>query len=111
MVLVIYHSLNAPWSRSVFKLIRLNIGEHVLKRYVATETVSQEVIQGLESSVSVSRKPSKPPFVKNLFLGVFDKDVLLYPEMFTIEHLDLFNKSLGPIEQYFKEKGKSNLVR
>lgn len=37
------------------------------------------------------KKPQKPPFTKNLFLGVFDTDILSYPEMEReeVDHLEL----------------------
>lgn len=44
------------------------------------------------------KKPQRPPFVKNLFLGKFDHEVLTYPEVLTKERENQFNEWLAPIE-------------
>ncbi|EEZ98802.2 Acyl-CoA dehydrogenase family member 9, mitochondrial-like Protein [Tribolium castaneum] len=48
------------------------------------------------------KKPQRAPFVKNLFLGVFDTDLLTYPEI-TNEELNNLNKALQPIQTFVQQ--------
>lgn len=57
------------------------------------------------SNISVkvrTKKPQKPPFVKNLHVGVFDTDILTYPEL-EKEDLENLNKQLEPVKNYFND--------
>jgi acyl-CoA dehydrogenase family protein 9 len=56
--------------------------EQQLKEFQKISNIQQKV---------KTKKPQKPPFVKNLFLGIFDTDILTYPELKN-EELDNLNK-------------------
>ncbi|XP_071082793.1 complex I assembly factor ACAD9, mitochondrial-like isoform X1 [Haliotis cracherodii] len=59
----------------------------------------------------VTSKPSvNIPFAKNLFLGKFDKDVLVYPEIADKEEWDDLNQMLQPIERFFDEGVDSKAI-
>lgn len=47
-----------------------------------------------------NKKPQKEAFVKNLCLGVFDTDILTYPEAIEKEDWIQLNKDLKPVETY-----------
>lgn len=49
------------------------------------------------------KQPSRQPFVKNLFLGVFDHEFMYYPEPQTKERHTRFFEWLQPIEKYLAE--------
>lgn len=49
-----------------------------------------QTISNIERKIRV-KKPQKPPFVKNLLLGVFDTDLLAYPELEKEELTNLEN--------------------
>lgn len=79
------------------------------KRTCATATKDEQLPkehEGTASSVSSETKPTKPPFVKNIFAGIYDQDMLLYPEISNDRLFDL-NSRVAKIEQFFKENGKS----
>lgn len=46
------------------------------------------------------KKPQKPPFLKNLFLGNFDTDILTYPQLEKEEYEQL-NSNIEPVQKYF----------
>lgn len=49
------------------------------------------------------KKPQKPPFAKNLFIGQFDFDILTYPQLEKDELVTLEN-SLKPVVDFFNRK-------
>jgi acyl-CoA dehydrogenase family protein 9 len=49
------------------------------------------------------KKKHKFPFAKNLFLGKFDHDVLMYPEVLDKERLQTLNELVAPIERFFSD--------
>jgi acyl-CoA dehydrogenase family protein 9 len=53
--------------------------------------------------LSMKKKEQKFPFVKNLFLGKFDHDVLTYPEVLDKERLQTLSEMIERIERYFSE--------
>lgn len=61
--------------------------EKQLKEFETLTTVIKKTRQ---------KKPQKPPFAKNLFLGVFDTDILTYPELEKedVDHLEPAAKSV-----------------
>ncbi|XP_031783689.1 complex I assembly factor ACAD9, mitochondrial [Nasonia vitripennis] len=48
------------------------------------------------------KKPGRPPFAKNLFLGKFDYEWLAYPEPQHVDRYNEFQEWLAPIERYMK---------
>ncbi|XP_054281665.1 complex I assembly factor ACAD9, mitochondrial-like [Macrosteles quadrilineatus] len=55
----------------------------------------------VRTSLKVNKKPSKPPFMKNVFLGIYDKDMLVYPEL-DKPRLQELKKRMEPVKSYFK---------
>lgn len=49
------------------------------------------------------KKPQKPPFAKNLFVGNFDPDILTYPQL-EKDELENLENSLKPVADFFKSK-------
>lgn len=71
-----------------------------------SHNVSQEVVPDVSKTAepaSVKKKQQKSPFVKNLFLGEFDHDVLTYPEVLDKERLQTLSELVAPIERFFSE--------
>lgn len=69
--------------------------EKQLKKY--------EKIARIQQKTKV-KKPQKPPFAKNLLLGIFDEDILTYPEVLDKEDLQHLNKHVSEVEQYFRNE-------
>ncbi|XP_018579425.1 acyl-CoA dehydrogenase family member 9, mitochondrial [Anoplophora glabripennis] len=53
------------------------------------------------------KKPQRPPFAKNLFLGVFDTDVLSYPEL-EKEDIDCIEPAAAAVEKLMKQEHMVN---
>lgn len=49
------------------------------------------------------KKPQKPPFAKNLFIGKFDVDMLTYPQL-EKDELETLQANLKPIADFFQRK-------
>ncbi|XP_044259371.1 complex I assembly factor ACAD9, mitochondrial [Tribolium madens] len=60
-----------------------------------------EKISNLQQKIK-TKKPQRAPFVKNLFLGVFDTDLLAYPEIRN-EELNNLNKNLEPVQTFLQQ--------
>ncbi|XP_063602339.1 complex I assembly factor ACAD9, mitochondrial-like [Penaeus indicus] len=52
----------------------------------------------------IAKKPQRPPFIKNLFLGKFDKEILAFPEVLDKDQHELLHDMLVPIEKFFEEE-------
>ncbi|XP_074644611.1 complex I assembly factor ACAD9, mitochondrial-like [Tubulanus polymorphus] len=64
-----------------------------------------------EISESQIVKPlTNEPFVKNLFLGNYDKNMLVYPEITDNEELEQLNELVAPLEKLFNEEVDSKLI-
>lgn len=50
------------------------------------------------------KRPKRPPFIKNLFLGRFDKSMLEFPEVLDQDQHELLHEMIVPIEKYFTEQ-------
>lgn len=48
------------------------------------------------------KKPQKPPFVKNLFLGKFDTDILTYPQL-EKDELEALEANIKPVSDFFND--------
>ncbi|XP_012234986.1 complex I assembly factor ACAD9, mitochondrial [Linepithema humile] len=73
-----------------------------------TQSASQyalDAVSNLEIRLPVpkEKQPSRQPFAKNLFLGVFDHEFMYYPEPQTKERHTRFFEWLQPIEKYMSE--------
>lgn len=80
-----------------------------LNNYRQASEQSVVVKKGSRTSLKVSKKPCKPPFMKNVFLGVFDREMLVYPEL-EKEKLGDLKKRLEPIQSYFKNNVDSKSI-
>ncbi|GAB6029896.1 hypothetical protein CHUAL_005596 [Chamberlinius hualienensis] len=50
------------------------------------------------------RKIQRQPFVKNLFLGIYDENVLTYPEVLDRQQLATLEEMVIPVERFFLEE-------
>lgn len=89
-------------------LFKLTRAQHNLPRCWCSlnnirQASDQSVVVAKESRTSLkeAKKPSKPPFMKSVFLGVFDKEMLTYPEL-DKERLIELKKRVEPYNSYFK---------
>lgn len=98
----------------VFKVGRTRVSPSVL-------VLKKQFIRSFASEVSPWPKTSeelvrpkkivkREPFVKNLFLGKFDKDVLTYPEVLDKEKLKTLEDMVAPIERFFEEEVDSKKI-
>ncbi|GJQ86286.1 hypothetical protein Trydic_g8982 [Trypoxylus dichotomus] len=74
---------------------------------VKDERVDKELARTIERITNIKakeykKKPQKPPFAKNLFLGIFDTDVLAYPEALDKNMVDVLEKDIAPIKDFFE---------
>lgn len=56
------------------------------------------------------RTSKRAPFVKNLFLGRFDKDVLTYPQVLDKERLQTLDEMVEPVARFFRESVDSKAI-
>lgn len=90
--------------------------EHAVK---VKEDVSEEIGKHFEKFSKITprirkKQPQKPPFAKNLFLGIYDTDILTYPQL-NSEDMKILEKEIGPVQNcfdnlspnYFQESGIS----
>ncbi|CAM1332643.1 ACAD9 (predicted) [Pycnogonum litorale] len=101
-----------------------NSGEYILKarhvfsprfvnhrRHAVTDSSVHPTEQKQSSPTeSKDRKPSKPPFIKNMFLGKFDTSVMSFPEILDTEKLQTLENMIDPIQRYFEEKVDSKKI-
>lgn len=83
--------------------------ELLTKRCLATAVKDDHLPEKREdaaSSVARKAKPIRQPFAKNIFAGIFDQEMLLYPEL-PNDRLSELNSRVGKIEQFLKKHGKS----
>ncbi|KAK3858082.1 hypothetical protein Pcinc_035704 [Petrolisthes cinctipes] len=67
--------------------------------------VQEEEHSGTQpQATTTTPKPKREPFVKNLFLGKFDKNVLAYPEVLDQERHELLHEMVVPIERFIDEQ-------
>jgi len=70
-----------------------------MSKEVNLETINLE----MRLPVALTKKPQRKPFVKNLFLGSFDKEFLYYPEPQNKDRHTQFFEWLQPIEKYISD--------
>lgn len=101
-------TLRRKYSNTLTKKIKkININRFSTKVAVVDENVDKELTRTIEQITDIrtkeyKKKPQKPPFAKNLFLGVFDKDILAYPEVLDKNQVDNLEKDLIPIKDFFE---------
>uniref|UniRef100_A0A1B6GAU8 Acyl-CoA dehydrogenase/oxidase N-terminal domain-containing protein n=1 Tax=Cuerna arida TaxID=1464854 RepID=A0A1B6GAU8_9HEMI len=61
------------------------------------------------ASLKLAKKPQRPPFMKNVFLGIYDVEMLTYPEL-DKEALIELRKRVQPCKDYFKNNVDSNAL-
>lgn len=77
----------------------------------STSSVTKTEGHDIERSKETSRKPLKNvPFIKELFLGRFDKEMLVFPELSKSEDYDHLNELVAPIERFFDEAVDSKQI-
>lgn len=71
----------------------------------------QSVVVAKESrtSLKVSKKPCKPPFMKSVFMGIFDREMLVYPEL-EKDKLGELKRRIEPVESYLKNNVDSKSI-
>lgn len=82
------------------------------KRCLATAAKDEKLpkeSEGTASSLAMKTKKSRQPFVKDIFAGVFDQEMLLYPELPNDRLFDLTN-GVAKIEEYLKENVDSKSI-
>lgn len=50
--------------------------------------------------LKITKKPCRPPFMKNVFCGVFDTEMLIYPELDKVKFQEL-KACIKPVEDFF----------
>lgn len=84
--------------------VKRDDGEELREKIVQTERVSQ-----LFRKPRV-KKPQKPPFAKNLFIGKFDTDILTYPQL-EKDELETLEGNLKPIGEFLKGKRNERFTK
>lgn len=69
-------------------------------------------IKKYENSVPDKKveKLTRPPFAKDLYLGVFDTEVLTFPEVLDQERLETLEEMVVPLEKFFQESVDSKKI-
>ncbi|XP_050412105.2 complex I assembly factor ACAD9, mitochondrial [Patella vulgata] len=70
-------------------------------------------VKGSKESDLAKRYPSgitNEPFIKNLFLGRFDKEFLAYPEIEDVDELNELNRMVQQVEKFFTEEVDSKSI-
>lgn len=57
------------------------------------------------------RKPKIPPFMKDVFVSVFQRDLLAYPEILDKEETESMEKRAETLDKVFQDKTKSKEER
>ncbi|XP_052781905.1 complex I assembly factor ACAD9, mitochondrial-like [Mya arenaria] len=94
---------NALWCRMCSKSVR--------ESSESSSTVQDARGHDVERSQKNSTKRLKNvPFVKELFVGRFDKEMLHYPELDSSEDVDHLNELIAPVEKFFTEAVDSQKI-
>lgn len=88
----------------VFTQVRLNSTKPALKQEAPRKSLKDFERLANIYKRDVRKKPQKPPFAKNLFLGVFDTDLLAYPEVLNKDDLARLDEFLQPVENSSTEE-------
>lgn len=91
----------------LIKISRVNSYKNLLQlsRIIYTQTQIQEIPteQVNVSTRVIKKKPNKAPFMKNVFIGIFDTDMLGFPEVLDAQELKVVEDKANEIDQIFSE--------
>lgn len=90
-----------PLNKTVFGLTKVHSCYFNKVRYYAEKPSSVMSAKEGPSALNLTKKPSRGPFMKNIFLGEFDLEALVYPEL-DKEGLQELKKRTAPYKDYFK---------
>lgn len=84
---------------------------HSTKPAIKEESTEDSIIEAIKTADRLThlppkkrtKKPQREPFVKNVFLGKFDKEVLTYPQL-EKEELERLNASLESVKNFFNRE-------
>lgn len=77
-------------------------------RKLSTEVQTANKEQLNVSTRVIKKKPSKPPFMKNAFLGIFDTDALAFPEVLDKDELEYVLKLVTQINAIYAADDTTN---
>lgn len=99
-----------PMNKIVFGLTKVHSCYFNKIRYYAERPSSVMSVKEGPSALNLTKKPSREPFMKNIFLGEFDLEALVYPEL-DKEGLQELKKRTDPYKDYFKSNIDSKSIR
>lgn len=85
-------------SRSVKVFRKLSLLGPCRLRFFSQQLVATK---NRRESIQIPKKPCRPPFMKNTFVGIFDTEMLVYPE-FDKSGLQELKQELKPYKDYVK---------
>lgn len=99
-------------------LVRSLFKGHTVRSTAALPQQEFPSVNSPPSTSSTNVSPQKPdtegepfkPFVKNLFLGQFDKSMLVYPEISDNEELEELTQMFEQVEKFFLEEVDSKKI-
>ncbi|KAL4226656.1 acyl-CoA dehydrogenase [Mactra antiquata] len=93
------------FEKALPSILRFEFHTSVVKKQESKEVVTQgEEGHYVERHDDASGKPkTNIPFVKELFMGRFDKEMLLFPQLSSPEEYDHLNEIVAPVERFFSE--------
>ncbi|KRT80256.1 hypothetical protein AMK59_6979 [Oryctes borbonicus] len=99
--------LKTNYPTALSKKIKIKSNKYSTQVAVKSETIDKELARTIERITNIrtkeyKKKPQKPPFAKNLFLGVFDRDILAYPEALDKNMVNVLEKDIIPIKDFFE---------
>lgn len=101
--------LHVKCAQSVFYSAALPQPE-VKEKPLMTPAESFEALIRMIPRTKKEKKPKREPFIKNLVIGKYDREVLIYPEI-EKEELQELNKNLEPVQRYFSQVGSEDTYR
>lgn len=75
-------------------------------KYVSTQTQAVETVKEKKSDLFrkvMTKKPQRPPFMKNMFLGKFDAELLGFPEVLNKEEQRVLDEKVSVVDNYITE--------
>ncbi|XP_075227606.1 complex I assembly factor ACAD9, mitochondrial-like [Lycorma delicatula] len=110
--------MNLPKTISVLRRLNLTnfrrdtciIQSSEFERNASSNRSSVEEVEPQESSISEEKKVMKGPFIKNLFLGIFNTDFLEYPEYSSMEFIKEVQNIVLPPEEYVLTNVDSKMI-
>lgn len=101
----VLHGLGSRYIGCVTSCRTLNTSPKDTSAQAQVQQVSEEGHgDSAPTAVKGKVKPVRPPFIKELFMGRFDKSVLEFPEVLDQEQHELLHEMVAPIEKFFNEQ-------